>query len=116
MRRRKRFGCTGSSSALRRRSTSPMWGADRPWIVRFLWRSLLMPRLSLPFTRLRAVHKRQLSVNLAALLVALLVGAAASALEATGIANTPLEALDDATHDLLLRSQPAESIPASVGI
>src|SRR5712691_444032 len=54
--------------------------------------------------------------NLTALLTALLVAAAASALEVTGIASSPLAALDDAAHDLLLRSQPAGTILGSLGI
>ena len=44
------------------------------------------------------------------------MGAAASALELTGIASSPLAALDDAAHDLLLRSQPADTILGSLGI
>ena len=54
--------------------------------------------------------------NLTALLTALLVGTAVSALELTGIASSPLGALDDAAHDLLLRSQPADTILGSLGI
>jgi diguanylate cyclase (GGDEF)-like protein len=40
----------------------------------------------------------------------------ASAVQATGIASSPLAALDDAAHDLLLRSQPADTILGSLGI
>src|ERR1700681_1469027 len=75
-----------------------------------------MLRLFRPGSLLRLINKQALKANLTVLVVALLVGAAASALQATGIASSPLTALDDAAHDLLLRSRPADSILGSLGI
>src|SRR6185503_6350787 len=56
------------------------------------------------------------SLNLTALLVALLVTAAAALVQAANISSNPLGALDDAAHDLLLRSQPADGVLSSLGI
>src|ERR1700694_704667 len=75
-----------------------------------------MLRLLGRYPRPRWTPWLSLSANLSALLTALVVGAAAAVLQATGIASSPLAALDDAAHDLLLRSQPADTILGSLGI
>jgi diguanylate cyclase (GGDEF)-like protein len=75
-----------------------------------------MLRLFRPRTLIRLAHEHGPTGKLTALLTALLVGVAASALQATGIASSPLAALDDAAHDLLLRSQPPDTILGSLGI
>jgi diguanylate cyclase (GGDEF)-like protein len=49
-------------------------------------------------------------------MLALLVGAAASLLQLAGAASSPLSALDEAAHDLLLRSQPTDTVLGSLGI
>jgi CHASE2 domain-containing sensor protein len=65
---------------------------------------------------LRASRAAVFSVNVPALVVALLVATLASTLQLTGIAGSPLTALDDAAHDLLSRSQPADRVLGSLGI
>jgi CHASE2 domain-containing sensor protein len=75
-----------------------------------------MLRLMRPRALAGLVHWRDLSGNAIALAVALLVGAAGAGLQVTGIASSPLTALDDAAHDLLQRSQPADSVLGSLGI
>src|SRR5579859_7153280 len=74
---------------------------------------LLFSRASV---RARSIRGRALYGNLTALLTALLVAAVAAAVQVTGIASSPLAALDDAAHDLLLRSQPANTLLGSLGI
>jgi diguanylate cyclase (GGDEF)-like protein len=75
-----------------------------------------MPRLPRPRALLLLFRHRALARNLPALVLALLVGAAASALQLAGAASSPLSALDEAAHDLLLRSQPADTVLGSLGI
>ena len=73
-----------------------------------------MPRLPRP--RALLFRRRAVARNLTALVLALLVGVATSALQLAGAASSPLSALDEAAHDLLLRAQPADTVIGSLGI
>ena len=75
-----------------------------------------MPLLPRPRALQFVFRQRALARNLTALGLALLVGAAATALQLAGAASSPLSALDEAAHDLLLRSQPADTVLGSLGI
>ena len=74
-----------------------------------------MPRLPRPRALMLLARHRAVARNLTALVLALLVGAAASALQLAGAASSPLSALDEAAHDLQECGGASADLPIAAG-